>query len=70
MISEIYVCQTCYAPVALTETPAGEQCYCCTNARCRRCVHIDCYEALALVEDVTLILHASEVRARIVAIAA
>ncbi len=67
MISEIYCCQTCYAPVALTETPAQEMIYECQNPRCRRCVHVDCYEALALVEDVTLILHANEIRARIVA---
>lgn len=66
-ISEIFACNTCYGPVAHTETPAGEQVYECQNPRCRRTVHIDCYEALALVEDVALHLHANEIRARIVA---
>lgn len=54
MTSQTFACNSCYAPVALAETPAGELVYECQNPRCQRCVSVDCPESLALVEDVAI----------------
>jgi hypothetical protein len=61
MHSQVFCCNTCHSPVALVVQIGGDLTYECVNPRCQRVVSVDCPEALALVEDVTLELHAKEV---------
>jgi hypothetical protein len=48
-VSLHFCCNSCGAPVTLTETPGGELAYACINARCQRCVHVDCSEGLRVI---------------------
>jgi hypothetical protein len=52
--SELFVCGNCHSPVHVTEAPGGDLIYQCDNPACQKAVSVDCPEALALVEDVTI----------------
>lgn len=65
--SEVFVCNSCLAPVSLQLINSDDLAYCCTNAKCGRAVHVDCPQGLALAEDAALVLHARELRSNILA---
>lgn len=52
LYSTIFCCGVCHDAVALVETPAGEQCYTCSNPVCGKAVHVNCPEALAVIADI------------------
>jgi hypothetical protein len=52
--SERFACSTCGAPVALLPINPDDLAYVCQKAACGRAVSVDCPEALAIVEPVTL----------------
>lgn len=61
MLSQIFCCSECHDSVAIVEQFGGDLTYECTNPACGKVVSIDCPEALALVENVTLKLPTREV---------
>lgn len=61
MLSEIFCCGECHDSVAIKEQQGGDLTYECTSPTCGKVVSVDCPEALALVEDVTLKLQTREV---------
>lgn len=62
--SELFCCGICHSPVHICEALGGDLIYQCANTACQKAVSVDCPEALALIEDVTLQLHDREVKAR------
>jgi hypothetical protein len=62
-LSNVFCCGQCHDSVALTETPAGEIVYECTNPACQKVVSVDCPEALAIIRDVVLKLPVRQMRA-------
>ena len=62
IVSEVFACGICGAPVALIALPGGDLAYECQSPRCRKAVSVDAPEALALVEDVAIELPAPRVK--------
>jgi hypothetical protein len=52
--SEIFCCGNCHDAVRIEETMGGDLVYQCSNPACQKAVSVDCPEALALIENVTL----------------
>lgn len=61
--SEIFCCGNCHDSVTIEETQGGDLVYQCSNSACRKAVSVDCPEALALIENVTLKLPVKKVAA-------
>jgi hypothetical protein len=60
-ISEVFICRECYGDVALVVLPGGDLAYECISPRCCKTVSVDCAEALAIRDELTIELPASRV---------
>ena len=58
IVSEVFCCGECCAPVALVVQPGGDLTYECQNTRCGKAVSVDCPEALAVQDELAIELPA------------
>jgi hypothetical protein len=65
--SEIFCCGNCHDAVRIEEAQGGDLVYQCSNPACQKAVSVDCPEALAVIENVTLKLPVKRAAALVLA---